>query len=269
VKLSKNSLSRFCCLAAGILACLFMSGCAARHASAPWEATAMPPQTGEYGANLNILREFTTGPAGPRESNYFVDLWDNGELKNYARQHGLTNNHALFVISHGGGIETVKGPRYAYYPEVKGGPGKQLFSARDLARVLGPEKVASIHNLVIAGCNPDNTFSSAEIRPLFPNATNVVHSLPGKNAHETLFRHALIYPSRDVQTLYMQPDDFHPGMFDEKWRERKVKPYVAELFMPGALWPYRIQTAGRELLEHSAEYAAHAGISNDNPASAN
>lgn len=254
MNISKHFYSGSCCLAAVFLACLFVSGCTTPQVVASREVGGSLPQKGEYGGDLNILREFTSGPANPKESNYFIDLWDNGQLKDYARQHGLTNNNALFVISHGGGIQTVAGPRYAYFPEKKGSATsvKTLFSARDLARVLGSERVANIHNLVIAGCNFDNTFSAAELRLLFPNATNVVHSLPGKNAHETLFRHALIYASRDVQTLYLQPDHFNPGLFDDKWREKKVQPYVAELFLPGALWPYKIQTAGRELLEQAS-----------------
>ncbi|MDB6032216.1 MAG: hypothetical protein JWM16_2554 [Verrucomicrobiales bacterium] len=244
------------------LASVFLAGCATQSSPGFFSQTfSTAPRTGEYGADLNLLRECMRGPSNLKESNYFVDLWDNGELRDYARDHGLTNNHALFVISHGGGIHTLLGPRYAYFPELKGAVSKSkaLFSARDLAQVLGPNGVAGIHNLVIAGCNFENTFSSAELRLLFPNATNVVHSLPGKNAHETLFRHALIYPSRDVRTLYSQPDNFQAGTFDERWRAKKAQPYIAELFLPGALLPYKIQTAGRELLEHNSRYAINAG----------
>jgi hypothetical protein len=146
-----------------------------------------------------------------------------------------------------------EGRRYAYYPDRSEQPAasKNFFSAGDLAQTLGPAKVAAIHNLVIAGCNFDNSFSSTELRSVFPNATNIVHSLPGPNAHETLLRHALIYPSTDIKTLYLQPDIFSVGRFDDKWREKKAQPYVAELFLPGRLFPYKVQTAGRELLDHS------------------
>jgi hypothetical protein len=253
------------------LAGLFLAGCATPSSPGFFSQTfTTTSQTGEYGADLNLLRETMRGPSNLKESNYFVDLWDNGELRDYARDHGLTNNHALFVISHGGGIQTVQGPRYAYFPELRtsASKSKALFSARDLAQVLGPERVAGIHNLVIAGCNFDNTFSSAELRLLFPNATNIVHSLPGKNAHETLFRHALIYPSRDVRTLYSQPDDFQPGMFDEGWRAKKAQPYIAELFLPGALMPYKIQTAGRELLDHGPRYVVN-GVTRNSASAVN
>jgi hypothetical protein len=268
VNVSKNSIRRSAVLTVLVLAVSFLSGCTTHTQPDTRGAVGMFPQQGEYGGNLDVLRQFVVSPASSKESNFFIDMWDHGELSNYARLHGLTNNHALFVISHGGGIPTVLGPRYAYFQKLESGvkKSKALFSARDLAQVLGPERVASIHNLVIAGCNPDNTFSSTELRLSFPNATNVVHSFPGKNAHETLFRHALIYPSRDVQTLYMQPDDFRAGLFDESWQSKKAHPYIAELFLPGELMPYRIQTAGRELLDHTTHYALQSNSNNpDSP----
>jgi hypothetical protein len=213
-----------------------------------------PFHTGEYGASLDVLSRFISGPAGPGESNYFLDMWDNEELRRYARTHGLTNNHALFVISHGETIHTKNGPRYAYFPDDHHWPDskKPHFSAMDIARALGPAK-DTIHNLIIAGCDYENTFSSTELRRQFPNATNIIHSLPGKNAHEQLFRHALIYSSRDIKTLYDMPDRFEVGDFSDKWKRKKIRPYVAEIFRPAEKMPYQIQTAGRELLENESD----------------
>lgn len=252
---------RYCSgLLCGALACLlFFSGCASRQPVQTHAPKGFASNQGEFGADLSLLSQRLREPANSRESNYFLDIWGDGELQNYARAHGLTNNHAFFVISHGGGIQTAQGLRYAYYPDSAQEPAKKknYFSARDLAQVLGPRKVATIHNLVIAGCNWDNSFSSAELRQFFPNATNIVHSLPGRNAHETLLRHALIYPSKDIRTLYLQPDFFQVGQFGEKWREKKAQPYIAELFLPGQLFPYRIQTAGRELLEHGTRFVLY------------
>src|ERR1043165_6380729 len=71
-----------------------------------------PFHAGEFGGNLDLLTKLLTGPAGPQESNYFLDMWDNEELRSYARMHGLTNNHALFVVSHAETIQTKNGPRY-------------------------------------------------------------------------------------------------------------------------------------------------------------
>ena len=62
---------------------------------------------GEYNGNLYVLRSFYTPPETPEESNYFIDMQGGGSLRGFACTHGLTNNHALFVLSHGGAIPTI------------------------------------------------------------------------------------------------------------------------------------------------------------------
>src|SRR4051812_38115873 len=241
---------------ATVVFALCVAGCSARksqtQALSPLGYTSgYPFYAGEFGGSLDLLSGFITGPTAPGESNYFLDMWDNEELRAYARGHGLTNNHALFVISHAETIQTKNGPRYSYFPDERHWPNpkKPHFSGRDIARALGPAKANSINNLIIAGCDFESSFSAAELRQQFPNATNIIHSLPGKNAHEQLFRHALLYSSRDVKTLYDMPDRFAVGDFSDKWKRKKIRPYVAELFRPMETSPYKIQTAGRELLE--------------------
>jgi hypothetical protein len=244
------------CTWGALLLGLVAAGCASQkkdtqRLSALGYSSGYPTQAGEFGGSLELLTTFITGPVAPGESNYFLDMWDNEELRAYARMHGLTNNHALFVISHAETLRTKSGPRYSYFPDDRHWPNakKPHFSAADIARVLGPAKVRTINNLVVAGCDFERSFSSAELRRAFPNATNIIHSLPGKNAHEQLFRHALLYSSGDVKTLYDTPDRFSVGNFSDKWKRKKIRPYVAEIFRPREKSPYKIQTAGRELLE--------------------
>ncbi|HUR45561.1 MAG TPA: hypothetical protein VMZ27_06725 [Candidatus Saccharimonadales bacterium] len=241
-----------------LLGALLIAGCANQpppgHLSPLGYSSGYPFHAGEFGGSLDLLSSFKHGPAVPGESNYFIDMWDSDELQSYARAHGLTNNHALFVISHAETLETKAGPRFAYFPDQHHwrGRNKPHYSARDLARVLGPAKAGTIHNLVIAGCDVENSFSIAEMRHYFPNATNITHSVPGNNAHEQLFRHALSLSSKDIKTLYEMPDQFAVGNFSNKWQRKKIRPYVAELFRPGSMSPFKIQTAGRETLEEKA-----------------
>ena len=243
-----------------LLGSLLLTGCA-RDKQEPnltpiGYASGYPFYAGEFGGSLDLLKSFLHGPTLPGESNYFIDMWDSDELHHYAREHGLTNNHGLFVISHAETLQTEQGPRFAYFPDRHHWPRpkKPHYSARDLARVLGPAKAATIHNLVIAGCDVENSFSIGELRHCFPNATNITHSMPGNNAHEQLFRHALSLSSKDIKTLYELPDQFVVGNFSNKWQRKKIRPYVAELFRRGETGPYKIQTAGREVLVNEATY---------------
>src|SRR5712671_2358452 len=72
------------------------------------------PVWGEYGGNLNLLRCFYTPPQSSGESNYFIDMQGDEPLRNFALAHGLTNNHALFVLCHGRAIDTPSGSRYGF-----------------------------------------------------------------------------------------------------------------------------------------------------------
>src|SRR5262245_27432006 len=54
-------------------------------------------KAGEFGSCLNGLERYYHPPQGPGESNYLFDMWSDQKLASYARQSGLTNNHALLV----------------------------------------------------------------------------------------------------------------------------------------------------------------------------
>src|ERR1043166_3818758 len=111
---------------------------------------------GAYGGDLRFLRRFHTGPEVRGESNHFIDLWSPGGLSVLARVNGLTNNHALFVDSHGRAGCSSRGSGYGFYPhQALLAPGQKApcFSPGDLATVLGPESAATIHNIILAGCD--------------------------------------------------------------------------------------------------------------------
>ncbi len=231
------------------------------------------PPVGEYGYNLDTLRRFHVPPRTPEESNHYIDMWQDGSLRRYIRAHGLKNNHALFVLSHGSGFLNKTGLRYAYSPDPFNWPrpNPPYFSAQDLARVLGPAECAKIHNLVIAGCNSDNLFSSQELKRYFVNATNIIHAAPGKEPYEFVLCHTLIYQSRDVKFLYDTPHTFKVGNFGERntfaRKSKGLAPYVAELFRPGETRPFKIQIAGRELLDPSGSSVPQKYASINNPSS--
>ena len=88
-------------------------------------------------------------------------MWAGQKIRQKISAGGLTNNHALFVNSHGKRIATRTGPRYAFYPHesfVKDGGPTPYFSAADLARIVGPAHTHKIHNILIAGCNAEGSF---------------------------------------------------------------------------------------------------------------
>jgi hypothetical protein len=123
-----------------------------------------------------------------------------------------------------------------------------------VATVLGPEAAATIHNIVVAGCNEDGLFRSGEWRRQFVNATNITYMTPGKLSFKPMFYQALVTRSTDLKPFYGKlrrvgeridcdieqtpsPDTEELGV------------YVADLYLPGGRRPYRTQRAGRELLE--------------------
>lgn len=215
------------------------------------------PEHGDYGGDLDLLRSFYTPPQLAGESNYVIDMQVGEPLSGFVISHGLTNNHALFVLSHAEALSTASGTRYALYAgrDSRVHSTRSSYSIRDIARLLGPANAARIHNLLLAGCNKDNALSLAELRFYFPNATNIIHATPRTDARESTFRHALTYHSRDLQFLSEMADTFTLGVFEAKKtgkaKPRKSIPYVAELFRPGDEKPYLTQTAGRELLQPS------------------
>src|SRR5688572_6922479 len=98
------------------------------------------PQTeanlGEYRGDLDFLRRHWQAPQVPGESNHYIDLWSPDSLPALARVNGLTNNHALFVDSHGKAGCSIRGSGFGFYPRaalVAPGAKTPYFSAQDLA----------------------------------------------------------------------------------------------------------------------------------------
>src|SRR5262249_52399898 len=130
---------------------------------------------GDFGGDLDLLASFYAPPAEPRESNYYIDMWSGGKLPEFARAHGLTNNRALFVISHARGRSIAGKWRYALYPaseQVKKGVKTPYYSPQDIVRMLGTATAGRVDNLIISGCNAENLLDLAEWRACFPNVTN-------------------------------------------------------------------------------------------------
>lgn len=209
-------------------------------------------ERGEYDSDLRVLRHFYTAPGESR--NYVFDMVQSGSFTEFLKIHALTNNNALFVLSHGKALTNGNQVRFAYYPDDRVLRAKKVpyFSARDLAQVIGGEGAGKIHNVVVAGCNLEGAFDPAEIRKFFVNATNVVHTPAGKNGYEFVYRHALIHPSGGIKVLYQAPGTFQVGDFAESGpdyqRRARLGTYVAQLYEPHGLTPFKSQVAGRELL---------------------
>ncbi len=214
--------------------------------------------TGEFGGDLEFLRQHQVGPQLEGESNYFIDLWNPGSLTALARVNGLTNNHALFVDSHGRAGFSWHGGRYGMYPHqtlLEPGQLAPAFSAKDLATVLGPDSAAGIHNIVLAGCNEEGRIRSQEFRRYFSNATNITYMMPGKLAFKPMFFQAITVPSSEIRQLHGKIRTISSTRTESTIStvaSAGTEPlgiYVADLYLPGAKKPYRTQKAGRELLE--------------------
>ena len=227
-------------------AVLLVAGCATQKQGRKW---------GEYGGNLHLLKASYSAPCQAQESNHYIDLIEGVSVQEMARARNLTNNNALFVFSHGKAVETPIGRRYAFQPSRKGEqPPRNAasFSPSDLARTIGRENAGRIHNLVLAGCNTENLFYPQELRLHFPAVTNIIHAAPNTDAYEDTFRHVLTLHSSDIKAVYRNPEAHgvvrlgNPS--DEVMKRRRLVPYMASLYLPGARKPYSVQVAGRELL---------------------
>lgn len=223
-------------------------------------------QPGEYGGNLNFLRRYWVAPQTEGESNHYLDLWNPGTLAALARVNGLTNNHALFVDSHGKAWAPKRSLRsYAIYPHqslVAPHEKTPHFSPGDLAELLGPEQAAQIHNIVLAGCNEEGQLRPQEFRRHFVNATNITYMTPGELAFKPMFYQAIVLPSSEIKPLYGRVRRTTSGRVESETSAtpaRGTKPlgtYIADLYVPGAAGPFATRKAGRELLDTPRSAAA-------------
>ncbi|HUR44466.1 MAG TPA: hypothetical protein VMZ27_01225 [Candidatus Saccharimonadales bacterium] len=212
---------------------------------------------GEFGGDLGLLSRFCAGPRAEGESNYFFDLWADQNMASILRRHGFTNNHALFINSHGKGDERTPKASFIFYPhpsicKVEGEAA--WYSARDFATVLGRTTAASINNIYVAACDEEGCFSASELRSHFPNATNIVHAAKGEPGYQPMFYDSIVNHSSQIESLYETRVEDSNGQFafelgpEPKGGARKLLPYIADLFTRGATNAYRRQIAGRELL---------------------
>ncbi len=216
---------------------LVFTGCTSLNSTGGW---------GEYGGRLDYLRSCYSTPKGPGESNFYIDMMG-GVVKDFAYSTGLTNNHTLFVASHGKAVEDDFGLHYAFYQKTDE-LYPSCYSAGDLARILGPANAQQVHNLVLSACNMENMFYPRELKHYFPNATNIIHALPGTDATLMTFLDTLALNS----TALAEKRIAHPNFAREHFGYSAPKAhnlYVAEIFEPGANKPARQVLAGRELLE--------------------
>jgi hypothetical protein len=229
---------------------------------------------GQHGGDLQLLRSYYRPPQARGESNHFFDLWDAGSLATFAAVQGLTNNRALLIDSHGADQFSWSGPQYVFRPNAKllpPGAEAPSYSIRDIARVIGPEAAATIHNLVVAGCNEGGALKSSDFRRYFVNATNITFMASGYLAYKPTFFQVLTRHSEAIEPLYGYPvaDRTGPAKMEISRQCEAgavlLGTYVADLYQPGASKPYRRQLAGRELLEPDCPRRPHVASQNREP----
>ncbi len=211
---------------------------------------------GEFGGELEFHRSHYTAPQSESESNHLIDLWSPGGLVKLVQQHGLTNNRALFVDSHGRSGFSWHGGRYGVYPHrdlLTAGQDTPAYSAKDLATLLG-SAAAEIHNIVLTGCNSEGRLRTQEFRKYFVNATNITYMAAGELAFKPMFLQALSRNSTEIRPLHGRIRTVTAHRTEAIISEAAAPgfsplgSYVADLYLPGARKPFRRQTAGRELL---------------------
>jgi hypothetical protein len=224
-------------------------------AAAPQPALS-PEARGEYGADLGLLKTHYSPPQQRHESNYFIDLWSDQDLRMFALACGMTNNHALFINSHGTGLATAHGIEYVLYPHASLLQPKEkicYYSAADMARLLGAD-ANRIHNLVLASCNTSGAFDARALRKYFVNATNVIHMAAGEPGYQSMFRQVFTSHSSKIKPMYESCVKNKSGELEyilgdcPSPKATRLSPYMAELFRPGEMAAFRTQIAGRELL---------------------
>lgn len=221
-------------------------------------AESTPGTPGEFGSDLEILKSFHTTLTAGQSGNHLFDMWSGATLARTMRHAGLTNNHALVINAHGKALRTAESQRYAYHPHISRiAPGKKrpCFSAADFATVLGRKTAAQVHNIVLAGCNKEGVFTTAELRNFFPNATNIIHMAAGEFGYQEMFRQIFFAESQNIQPAFqLRRVNGHSGKNYEivngpQAGATELKPYIAEIFDPSSRAPVRTQIAGRELLQ--------------------
>lgn len=248
-------------LAAGAAALSLGGSVRGQTTSSSKSKTAAPKQSR---SGLEMLEQFHTPPRGPGESNHFIDLWPGLKIRDFARECGLTNNHALIVNSHGRAVGALLGSRYRFYPHdalLQPRQKRPYFSAADLARVLGPASTSRIHNILIGACNEEGAFSSRELRRHFVNATNITHMAEGERGYQPMFLQAIAGCSGQIEPLYETPvhtagraPEYQIGN-EPRPGSTKLSPYVADLFLPGAKEPFQTRIAGREIIESPSSFS--------------
>jgi len=229
-----------------------LSSAALLHGASPQAAL----RQGEFGGDLPLLKSSYRAPL-PGESNHYFELWKPGVgIRDIARVQGLTNNHALVVHSHGRAMPASGKPRYAFVPhEARVAGDAAGYSVRDLFTVLGPAAAAQIHNICVSGCNVEGAFNAGDLRTYFPNATNITHMAAGQSGFESMFIQALTLHSGNVRPLFETRQRNAAGQpaysLDYTFTSdaRRLPPYEAELFVRSAKRPFKVQVAGRELLD--------------------
>jgi len=214
-----------------------------------------PALLGEFGACLEDLRRFYSGPENPNESNHYIELWEGRTIRATTQWAGMTNNHTLFINSHGKALQGSS--RHAYYPHsslLSNSQSTPYYSAKDFATLLR-DASTNIHNIILAGCDFDRSFKTSELRQHFVNATNITHSAAGKAGYQPMYLQAILSRSEDIKPLYETPRTNAKGVKEYHIRttpslhSTQLTPYIAELFRPGEKVPYKIQKAGCELIQ--------------------
>lgn len=214
-------------------------------------------EVGELRGDLAALRSFYTRPSDLKNGNHIFDMWAGRSLPRLLQAAGLTNNRALIVNAHGKGVATTLGLRYAYHPHesvVKRMSESAYFTIGDIAAVVGPRSAATIHNVILAGCDRERAFRWAEVRQHFPHATNIVHVPAGAEGYQPMFLQSLVSESDSIAPVYQlrRVNPFGRSRYEigPRWQQgaTRLSPYIAELFRAGERKPFRVQTAGRELL---------------------
>jgi hypothetical protein len=248
-----------------------------RHSASGIHQLKMPLEpAGEYGGNLEVLKGSYTPPGTEGESNHYIDLWEPGAVANFTRVHGLTNNRALFIDSHGDERFSWRGSKYVLRPRTRAAERSDAlsFSIRDVYHVVGHDAAGQIHTVFVAGCNLGGRVRSAEIRSYFPRATNVTYMASGKLAYKQQLYQSLTQHSGDILPLHGRIVEDGEVVKASISREPVVGStplgtYVAELFAPGAKKPFRTQTAGRELLDPSFRFSPALRADNKSPFATN